>query len=429
MTYRNRMVGGPFVALAAIALSMLAASRGAAQSGPVVSLSATSLTFPSTPLLTKSAVQFVTLTNTGGSTLSISGIAISGSESKDFSENDNCNGSVAAAASCTISVTFTPLLFGPATGTLAITDNAPGSPQNVSLSGTGMGPAVTLSSMTVNFSPQLATTTSAPQVVTLTNSGDAALTFSSVILTGTFAETNTCPTGSATLAAGSSCTFSVTFVPPAGGSAVGLIEITDNASPLPQAIELTGTGEDFSLSASPSSSSVTPGGSASYTITVTPVGGFNAAVSFTCGTLPTGAACSFSPASVTPSGSAGATTTLTISTTGSGSAPPGRRRPSPPAGRAPLWTLWMLIAILAGFAAALARKSSPGRRPAAAFAGLVLAGLLVAALAAPGCGGGGSSGTTSTPTPAGTTMVLVTGSTPAGSSSVTNPVVVTLVVQ
>jgi len=68
---------------------------------------------------------------------------------------------------------------------------------------------------------------------------------------------------------------------------------------------------DFSLAASPSSMSVVAGQSASTTITITPLNSFNAAVSFTCSGLPSGAACSFSPATVTPSG-APASTTLAI---------------------------------------------------------------------------------------------------------------------
>lgn len=424
----HRTIGRAVVGLAAMLLSLTATGRRAAAqaSGPEVSLSPSSLVFPSTPLNTGSAAQTVTLMNTGSAALGISSIAITGGNAKDFSETNNCNSSVAAGASCGITVTFKPLLFGTRTSTLAITDNAPASPQTVPLSGMGMGPAVTLSATLINFGTQLATTTSAAQTVTLTNSGDEALTFSSITLAGTFTETNTCPSGSATLAAAASCTFSIAFAPLAGGPAVGLIEITDNASPVPQGITLEGTGADFSLSLSPTSGSVSPGASTSYTLTVTPIGGFSAAVSLSCSALPTGAACSFSPSSVTPSGSAAVTSSLTISTTGSGSAPGRHTRPSPPVGLAGLRLLWLLPALLAGLASVMAFEK---RRPRfAVLAGMAAAALLLATLATPACGGGGSS-SSATSTPAGTYMVLITGSTPAGTGSLQNPATATLVVE
>ena len=69
---------------------------------------------------------------------------------------------------------------------------------------------------------------------------------------------------------------------------------------------------DFSVAISPSSVSITAGQSGTTAVSVTPQNGFGAAVSFACSGLPSGASCSFSPATVTPSGSA-ASTTLTVS--------------------------------------------------------------------------------------------------------------------
>jgi hypothetical protein len=68
---------------------------------------------------------------------------------------------------------------------------------------------------------------------------------------------------------------------------------------------------DFSLAASPGSLTVTTGQSGKVTITVMPVNGFNSEVSFSCSGLPSGALCSFSPATVTPL-LAPASTTLTV---------------------------------------------------------------------------------------------------------------------
>jgi len=85
---------------------------------------------------TTSAVQTVTLTNTGTGALTINSIAASG----DFAETNNCPispATLAASGPCTISVTFSPVAVGPRAGMLTITDNASGSPHMVPLSGTG----------------------------------------------------------------------------------------------------------------------------------------------------------------------------------------------------------------------------------------------------------------------------------------------------
>lgn len=104
---------------------------------PGASVSPASLTFNNQTLQTTSGAQAITLSNTGGAALSIASVTASG----DFAQTNNCGASVAAAASCTINVTFTPTATNPRTGAVTITDNAPSSPQTVALSGTGVPPA------------------------------------------------------------------------------------------------------------------------------------------------------------------------------------------------------------------------------------------------------------------------------------------------
>jgi subtilase family serine protease len=112
--------------------------------GPVVSLSPTSLTWTGKKAIgVKTSGKLVTLTNTGSATLDISNISVSG----DFAllavtktkKVTPCvsGGTVAAGGSCEIKVTFTPTQAGVRSGNLTFTDNAPNSPQNVALSGTG----------------------------------------------------------------------------------------------------------------------------------------------------------------------------------------------------------------------------------------------------------------------------------------------------
>jgi hypothetical protein len=180
--------------------------------------------------------------------LSITSITVTGTNAKDFSESNTCGSSVAAEGNCPISVTFTPSASGSRTASVSITDNASGSPQTVSLSGTGAGPVVSLSPTSLTFGSQAVGTLGAAQTITLSNTGNAALSITSITVTGTnakdFSETNTC--GSSVAAEGN-CPISVTFTPSASGSRTASVSITDNASGSPQTVSLSGTGGTFVL--------------------------------------------------------------------------------------------------------------------------------------------------------------------------------------
>ena len=104
---------------------------------PAVTLSTTTLNFGKQTVSTTSPPKPVTLTNTGNGPLTITSIAITGINSGDFAQTNNCGGSVATGANCTINVTFTPAAKGGRAAALSITDNASGSPQQVSLKGSG----------------------------------------------------------------------------------------------------------------------------------------------------------------------------------------------------------------------------------------------------------------------------------------------------
>jgi uncharacterized membrane protein len=88
--------------------------------------------------------------------------------------------------------------------------------------------------------------------------------------------------------------------------------VTDNGGLTSPAATRTVTVPDFSFTASPSAQTVLPGGSTSYTATVTGGSGFTGAVNFSVTGLPSGATASFSPTAVTGSGS----TTLSVTTSG-----------------------------------------------------------------------------------------------------------------
>ena len=108
---------------------------------PEVQLSPTGLGFGTVETGTTSGAMTSTLTNTGGASLTISSISVTGTNAADFTlatGGSNCAaGTVAASATCIISVTFTPSINGSETASVSITDNASGSPHTLPMSGTG----------------------------------------------------------------------------------------------------------------------------------------------------------------------------------------------------------------------------------------------------------------------------------------------------
>lgn len=270
------------------------------------SFSPVSVSFGNQRVQTTSAAQTVTLTNAGNIGLQISGISISG----PFSQSNTCPATLAAGTSCTMSVTFAPVAIRAASGALTLSSNNSSSPDNVPLTGTGIAPIAVLTP-SLTFGAQNVGTTSS-QVATLTNNGNAPLNISGVITSGDFTAFSACP---AALAPQTSCSVQVSFTPSAAGARTGSLVITDDDPAGPQQItSLTGTGLDFSVSASPSSVSVKAGSAAVYTATVTGLGGnFATSVSLACSGLPTGASCAFSPTSVVP-GAGSAPSTLNLAT-------------------------------------------------------------------------------------------------------------------
>ena len=217
------------------------------QGAPLAQLSASSLAFGTQTVGRSSASQTVTLTNTGTAALTFSSSYLSGAATADFSKSTRCAASIPPGGTCTITLTFTPSVAGARTATLYLSDSAPGSPQKVSLSGTGTpasaGPIAQLSPALLAFGTQTVGHTSASQTVTLTNTGTAALTFSSSYLTGAatadFSKSTHC---AASVAPGGTCTFSLTFKPTATGNRTATLNLSTNVSSSPLQVPLTGTG-------------------------------------------------------------------------------------------------------------------------------------------------------------------------------------------
>jgi hypothetical protein len=380
---------------------------------PQATLSTASLGFPAQSIGSASSSQSVTLTNTGNASLTVSGIAITG----DFTQANNCGSVLSPNSTCSINVIFTPTVAGVRTGTLTITDNTgsvAGSTQTVQLSGVGQAvPLVSLSTTTLTFSGQTVGTTSAAQVVTLTNTGSAPLNITGVTSTGDFTQISTCPTS---VAAGNSCTISVTFTPSTSGNRYGTITISDNALSSPQTITLSGVGNvtpaSFQISLMTTSPAVPAGKTATFSLMVSSIGGFNQPVNLTC-TPPATITCGFSSQSVTPTSSSPQTVTLTVSTQLRTIAPPGPRIEIDPFGGGRhfkgMWLAWLAVVLM------LSTLGFIRRRPISATFGFAV--ILLLAMGA--CSGSGTAGVP-VGTPAGAYTITVTGTSGAGASAVTS---------
>ncbi len=207
----------------------------------VVSFSPSSapIAFPVQLINTVSPEQTVYLTNNGAAPLSISAMKVSG----PFEMTTSCGKRVASGTSCSISATFSPKRGGSLTGAVTIFDSASSKPQFVEL--TGSSTVIKLSPTVLHFGDQTVGTSSAPQTVTATNDGDAAISFYSVGL-GQAAKKNFTATEDCTnqpLQPGASCTATVTFIPTQTGADSGQLFFTVGVNQVnPAPVQLSGTG-------------------------------------------------------------------------------------------------------------------------------------------------------------------------------------------
>ena len=218
------------------------------------------LTFADRFIGTTSTAQTVTVTNTGTTTVTLNAITINSGDAHFTIINDagDCTtGALTGGVSCSVRVAFAPSSSGALNGNLRITSDAPSSPDDVSLSGTGIGqePAVTLDPVTLAFGDQAVNDTSPAQAVTVTNSGNAPLNFSDIrIPNGQFqiASGGDACTTSAPVEAGNSCTVYVVFAPTTAGNKTESLRLESNAPGSPHTVALTGRGVRVELTVSPS---------------------------------------------------------------------------------------------------------------------------------------------------------------------------------
>jgi hypothetical protein len=207
--------------------------NGTGLGAAAVVLQPSSVSFPATAVGQTSAAQNITISNTGGTTVTLDSITVSG----NFAIAANtCGGSLAANTGCTVGVTFTPASANYQSGALTVIDTA--GTQTAELSGTGQSPATdSLAPASLVFAAQVIGTVSAAQQVTLTNNGDQALALISTRTSPGFNGVNQC---GATLAGHASCAIEVSYIPTAIGAQTGTLTVTDAIRS--QTVVLSGAG-------------------------------------------------------------------------------------------------------------------------------------------------------------------------------------------
>jgi len=190
---------------------------GTAAPAPVAVLTPASLSFGNVGIGGTGPEQIATLKNTGTAALSITGIAITGANPAAFLQTNTCGASLAAGASCAISVTFTPATVASFSATLSVTDNATGSPHQVALTGAGIvEPTIfSIAPTSLAFGNQVVNTTSASQTVTLTNTSATDTVTISSSTSSDSAFVDAADTCHASIAPGGSCHFLMVFNPKA----------------------------------------------------------------------------------------------------------------------------------------------------------------------------------------------------------------------
>jgi len=198
---------------------------------PAIQVSPSTLSFGSRPINTTSSAQTMTISNAGATSFQVTALSVTGTDAAAFTATNGCS-TVAAGASCTLSLTFKPTTVGAKAASLAIASTASGtSSVSVSLSGTGLAaaPIISLSPTSLSFGNQFVGTTSAGRTLTIANSGSAALTISSSVMSGSnataFTSTGTCTS----VAAGASCALTLAFAPSITGAASATLTINSNA--------------------------------------------------------------------------------------------------------------------------------------------------------------------------------------------------------
>ncbi|MFM8516419.1 MAG: choice-of-anchor D domain-containing protein, partial [Nevskiaceae bacterium] len=210
----------------ALAVSL---SGSVAAAAAKISLTPASLSFGAQAILSSSATQKLTLSNTGTAEFNLGPLLPSGKDPFDFTVKHDCGKTLAGGKSCEISVTFSPRTPGDKAGAVVISGAAIGAPATARFTGTANGPRLATSAPRIAFEEQAVGSSSAAKTVKVSNQGNAALSFTKITLAGPdathFVQTNTC---SSALAPGADCNISIVYKPTTEGPKLAVLSLEGN---------------------------------------------------------------------------------------------------------------------------------------------------------------------------------------------------------
>jgi hypothetical protein len=180
----------------------------------------------------------LTLTNCGNAPLSVSHITVTG----PFKQTNTCQTAVQPGSSCIINIVFHGTARGTFPGTLAISDNAPVSPQVIQLNGQAIAPVVQFEPNPLQVDDQLVGQTGLPDALLVFNQGDSFLQISSVVVADVADFTVNKKGCNAEVQPQNLCVITVTFHPTVAGPITSALTITDNALDSPETVVVQGNG-------------------------------------------------------------------------------------------------------------------------------------------------------------------------------------------
>ena len=364
----------------------------------------------------------ITLANYGDQSLSINGISISGPNAADFSQTNNCGASVSPAASCTLQITFSPTVDIGARNAVLVVDFGALPGQSVPLSGQAGFPIIQIApALSWDFGA-IGVGTFDTEDFQISNTGTGFLHLSYAFSGGDFSGDmfggflGVISPGSGTEP------LRVSFKPTAAGVRTGQLTITDDAAGSPHIVQFTGTGiainaGDFTLmpgGKGSTSSTITAGQTATYSLLAVAGSGFTDTVNLSCTGAPQASSCTVNP----PNSQLGASTVA--GTTPQPVAVSVTTTPYQAATVAKVTALpWYALVAIPTMLLSLRTRSRKLRRSLFSVV-LTVSSLLVASC------GGGSTDPPATGTPPGTYTLTVTAT--ATSSKSTHSAQLTLIV-
>jgi len=280
---------------------------GVAAPAPTIALVPSSLSFGNV-VVPGSASRTTQVQNNGNAPLIVSAITLGTGTSGEFTSSPAAPITVAAGGSATVTVIYTPTNAGTDSGTIVFASNASTSPTSLSVTGAGVvqAPKIAVAPTALSFGNVTASTTSAAQTFSVSNTGTATLTGTVSRPAGTSAEFAFSPASFSIPAGGAAVTVSVTYSPTTVAADSGNIVVSSNDTTSPSVnVAVSGTGVAApapSIALVPNTlafGNVTLGGSGSATTqvrntgsatltvsTIAPCSGTSAEFSFTSPGLP-----------------------------------------------------------------------------------------------------------------------------------------------